>query len=97
MYAIGDVHGCVDLLDALWARIMAHQASRPAAATQIVFLGDIVDRGPDSRGALAWLDAKRHEVPGVTTLLGNHEDYALTSPPRLSGGERPQASPLRNC
>lgn len=77
MYAIGDVHGCVDLLDALWARIMAHQASRPAAATQIVFLGDIVDRGPNSRGALAWLDAKRHEVPGITTLLGNHEEMLL--------------------
>ncbi|QNE31049.1 serine/threonine protein phosphatase [Sphingomonas sp. NBWT7] len=78
IYAIGDVHGCVDLLEDLWARIMAHNATRPPAqTTRFVFLGDIVDRGPDTRGALDWLDRKRHEVPGVMTLLGNHEEMLI--------------------
>ncbi len=72
------MHGCVDLLEELWGRIMAHQATLPpVASTQIIFLGDIVDRGPDSRGALRWIDRARHEVPGVTTLLGNHEEMLL--------------------
>ncbi len=78
IYAIGDVHGCVDLLDDLWARIMAHQAALPPVPiTHFLFLGDIVDRGPDSRGALQWLDRKRHEVPGIMTLMGNHEEMLL--------------------
>ena len=47
-YAVGDVHGRIDLLDDLLARIAADHASRPAARGLIVFLGDLIDRGPAS-------------------------------------------------
>lgn len=74
------MHGCVAQLDELWRLIAAHSAARPAPQTMhIIFLGDIVDRGPDSRGALQWIDRLRHEVPGIVTLLGNHEEMLLRS------------------
>lgn len=80
IYAIGDVHGCVDQLDQIWRLITAHGAARPAPQTMhIIFLGDIVDRGPDTRGALQWIDRLRHEVPGIVTLMGNHEEMLLRS------------------
>lgn len=46
-YAVGDIHGRLDLLDRLLDDIAADDAGRPAAATQLVFLGDLIDRGPD--------------------------------------------------
>ena len=49
IYAIGDVHGCLAQLDELLARIAADEAERATTAeTRIIFLGDLVDRGPDS-------------------------------------------------
>lgn len=74
-YAIGDIHGCCALLDALLARIEAHAASRPH---RLVFLGDYIDRGPDSAGVirmvsrLHWSDPER-----VACLMGNHEAMLL--------------------
>lgn len=96
------MHGRVDLLDELWGMIAAHSAARPAPRTMhIIFLGDIVDRGPDSRGALQWLDRMRHEAPGVVTLLGNHEEMLIRTCERdpmmfanwmRNGGEEAAAS-----
>lgn len=58
--------------------ITVHMNARPPAeTTHIIFVGDIVDRGPDTKGALHWLDCKRREIPGVVTLLGNHEEMLL--------------------
>lgn len=58
--------------------IVAHSAARPAPrATHVIFLGDIVDRGPDTRGALLWLERMRREVPGIVTLMGNHEEMLI--------------------
>ncbi|WP_375457497.1 metallophosphoesterase family protein [uncultured Methylobacterium sp.] len=74
-YAIGDIHGCAGLLDGLLARIEAHAASRPH---RLVFLGDYIDRGPDSAGVLRtvsrlhWADPER-----VACLMGNHEAMLL--------------------
>lgn len=76
-YAIGDVHGCADLLDALLARIEVHAAARPY---KLVFLGDYIDRGPDSAAVLQtirrlhWSDPER-----VTCLMGNHEAMLLST------------------
>lgn len=77
IYAIGDVHGRLDLLDALLDTVR-RDAARAAARglTPIaVFLGDYIDRGPDSRGVLNLL--ARGPLPGVTCryLRGNHEEY----------------------
>ena len=78
-YAIGDVHGCADLLDALIERIETHaDAHAGGGAHRLVFLGDYVDRGPDSAAVLRtvsrlhWSDPER-----VTCLMGNHERMLL--------------------
>jgi len=63
-YVIGDVHGCLDLLEPLLAQMEMEIARHPQAKVSIVFLGDVVDRGPASaqvvpklaEGALAALD-----------------------------------------
>ncbi|HWW65274.1 MAG TPA: metallophosphoesterase [Sphingomonadaceae bacterium] len=77
VYAIGDVHGRLDLLDALLARIVADDAARGAAATQIIFLGDLVDRGPDSAGVID--RARALAASGARFLMGNHEELFLRS------------------
>src|SRR3546814_914751 len=52
VYAVGDIHGRLDLLDDLIARIDADDAARDGGRTDSVFLGDLVDRGPDSAGEI---------------------------------------------
>ena len=51
-YAIGDIHGSLDKLRALFARCEAHAAGRPM---KLVFLGDYIDRGPESFGVIDFL------------------------------------------
>jgi len=65
--AVGDVHGCSAALDALLSAV------RPAPDDRLVFLGDYVDRGPDSRGVLDRLIALRAARPNAVFLRGNHE------------------------
>ncbi len=79
VYAVGDVHGCYPLLKALLARIAVDSAARARGRRPIlVFLGDYVDRGPDSAKvieALLWLIRR----PDLEThlLKGNHEQALL--------------------
>lgn len=86
VYAIGDVHGRLDLLDELLERI-ERDARTPAADGAVpprkvlIFLGDLIDRGAQSRGVLdrvAELRAGRR-LAGfeVHALKGNHEDALL--------------------
>ena len=77
--AIGDIHGCTAQLDALLAAVA------PTAADLLVFLGDYVDRGPDSRGALDRLIALQQSHRAVC-LRGNHELMMVRS--RDDAGER---------
>lgn len=77
VYAIGDIHGCADLLDELLGRIEADDAERGAAETSIVLLGDLVDRGPDSARVIDRLIALVDVRPGTRFLLGNHEEIFL--------------------
>lgn len=72
IYAIGDVHGCLDELGAVSDMITADLARRPVADHRIVLLGDYVDRGPDSAGVLAWV-AERIDDPFYVFLRGNHD------------------------
>ncbi len=77
LYAIGDIHGRADLLREMHRRIAADAAAHPAADKMIVYLGDYVDRGPDSRGVIdILLDAP---LDGFRTvfLKGNHEAFML--------------------
>jgi serine/threonine protein phosphatase 1 len=76
-YAVGDIHGRLDLLDRLLDDIAADDERRPAAATQLVFLGDLIDRGPDSAGVVErLLGFSRRQAP-VRFLMGNHEEVFL--------------------
>lgn len=73
IYAIGDVHGCADLLGELLTRIRQDNDERSTRLTRLIFLGDIVDRGPNSadvvRRAMRWSNASDR----VIVLKGNHE------------------------
>jgi serine/threonine protein phosphatase 1 len=77
VYAVGDIHGRLDLLDRLLGMIAAYEAAHPCANTSIIFLGDYIDRGPDSRGVIECL---LQGIPdGLTAyfLRGNHEAIML--------------------
>jgi serine/threonine protein phosphatase 1 len=76
IYAIGDIHGRRDLLDRLLALIDKDDAARGPARTELIFLGDLVDRGPDSVGVVERLMALRETRP-VRFLMGNHEEVLL--------------------
>lgn len=82
-YAIGDIHGRLDLLEDMLGRIERDMAERPVRQNFIIFLGDLVDRGPDSAGIIERL---RHYAPPRTRVIflsGNHEEVLL----RMLDGE----------
>lgn len=78
IYAVGDVHGCLDQLDALHRAIGADLRARPHADPLVIHLGDYIDRGPDSAGVIGRLIAP-FPIAGVRVLnlVGNHEDMLL--------------------
>jgi serine/threonine protein phosphatase 1 len=69
LLAVGDIHGCLCKLEALVTKIRPSQ-------DEMVFLGDYINRGPDSRGVVDFLLDLRSKVPCVF-LLGNHEKMIL--------------------
>jgi serine/threonine protein phosphatase 1 len=77
VYAVGDIHGRLDLLDRLLDDIAANNARRPLAHTEIIFLGDLVDRGPDSAGVVERLLTFSKGLVPTRFLMGNHEEVFL--------------------
>jgi serine/threonine protein phosphatase 1 len=79
-YAIGDVHGCVDLLAAMLDTIEERAAGeqREAGSPIVVFLGDYIDRGPNSAGALDLLLSGRPSNCERHYLRGNHEQAMVS-------------------
>jgi serine/threonine protein phosphatase 1 len=76
IYAIPDIHGRLDLLCKAYEVIEEHAAGRPA---RIVFLGDAIDRGPDSKGCIDRLikgTSASNFLPQIN-LLGNHEEFMM--------------------
>ncbi len=71
LLAVGDIHGCLDKLEQLMEQVS------PKDADRVVFLGDYVDRGPDSRGVLNYLLDFRAQFPRSVFLKGNHEAMFL--------------------
>jgi len=81
VYAVGDVHGRLDLLRRLTRTLEADAAGETARdRTRIVFLGDLVDRGPHSRQVLELVRfLQRRNPERIVSLLGNHEEMLLAS------------------
>jgi serine/threonine protein phosphatase 1 len=84
VYAVGDIHGHLDLLDRLLASIEADDAARPPMRATLLFLGDLVDRGPDSRGVIDRLMRLPESGTECVFLSGNHDEVFA----RAAGGER---------
>ncbi len=78
IYAVGDVHGRLDLLEQMLALIAQDQQTTPTQSTaQLIFLGDYVDRGMQSSDVIDRLLLLREEMPDLICLRGNHEDVLL--------------------
>ena len=77
VYAIGDVHGRLDLLDQLLNQIQHDAASARDLVKHLVFLGDYVDRGPNSRSVIDRLAGPPPSGFGAIHLMGNHEEAML--------------------
>jgi len=65
--AIGDIHGCITPLKALW------EAIQPQPHDLIIFVGDYVDRGPDSKGVIDFILEQKEQF-NIICLIGNHEE-----------------------
>lgn len=76
VYAVGDIHGRLDMLRMLVDSIEADDSRRDVAETVMIFLGDLVDRGPDSRGVIDYL-IELQERRACRFLLGNHDEIFL--------------------
>ena len=84
LYAIGDIHGRRDLLDELLDKIDTDDATREPANTTLIILGDLPDRGPESRGVIERMMALQASGGDVVFLMGNHEELLI----RAWEGER---------
>lgn len=79
VYAIGDIHGRNDLLQQLLDKIIKDDGERDDAESEIIFLGDLVDRGPDSAGVIDTAMQIKAELGNVRFLMGNHEEVYLAA------------------
>jgi serine/threonine protein phosphatase 1 len=77
VYAVGDIHGRLDLLTQLLGQIGEMEAALPADRAILVFLGDYIDRGPDSRGVIELLRTGLPDHFEPVFLRGNHEEMML--------------------
>lgn len=79
VYAIGDVHGRLDLLIELIDLIRRDHQERAAASATVVMLGDLIDRGPQSAEVIDFLLGQRPDFATFCFLMGNHEEAMLNS------------------
>src|SRR4051794_31057150 len=82
-YVVDDVHGHLELPEALLSNIQKEVERRPARKTLLVFVGDLIDRGPHSAQVIERLRTYRHPGVRAVFLLGNHEEVLL----RILAGE----------
>jgi serine/threonine protein phosphatase 1 len=72
IFAIGDIHGCLSRLEDLMLRIDIDREE-----DTLVFVGDYIDRGPDSKGVIDYILEMKRTIKNVICLLGNHEQMFL--------------------
>ncbi|WP_239451507.1 metallophosphoesterase family protein [Elioraea rosea] len=77
VYAVGDIHGCDGQLETLHRMIAEDAAKAPEPRRVIVYLGDYVDRGPDSASVIATLCLPPRFGAEAVHLAGNHEAMML--------------------
>src|SRR5215813_5329859 len=77
VYAIGDVHGRADLLEAIHQKIITDLERNPIADPLLICLGDYVDRGSDSAGVIEMLLKEAPAGMKRIALMGNHEELLL--------------------
>lgn len=87
IYAVGDIHGHRNLLDSILDAILNAPLDE---SDRIVFIGDYIDRGPDTKGILDRLLGLKAERPNTVFLRGNHEQLMLDA----RGGPPPEPSPV---
>ena len=75
VYAIGDVHGRLDLLQGLVGYLQGHVFVADGVRRRLEILGDYVDRGPRGVGVLVYLRGLQLDRAELRTLRGNHEEY----------------------
>lgn len=71
LLAVGDIHGHLDKLQGLMDQV------NPTTNDRVVFLGDYIDRGPDSKGVIEFLIGFKKRYPKTVFLRGNHEQMLL--------------------
>lgn len=77
VYAIGDVHGCLELLTSMHEAIDAEIARDGPDDWRVVHLGDYCDRGPDTKGVIDLLAARLAADARNICLRGNHDEGML--------------------
>lgn len=75
---IGDIHGSLDKLTELWSKLETIHTSKLAEST-VVFLGDYIDRGPDSAGVVSFIRNLQRDNSNIIALKGNHEDMLVAA------------------
>ncbi len=88
-YIIGDIHGCMEELETLLTTIEEHNRGMPGAKTSIIFLGDLIDRGPASQEVVQFLSGYHCDFARLIYLKGNHEEVFL----KILGGDADMIAP----
>lgn len=73
-WVIGDIHGCLKTL-----RALIEEKIQPGRKDKLIFVGDYIDRGPDSKGVISYLMELQLMGYHIVFLRGNHEDMMLRS------------------
>src|SRR3954471_9871927 len=76
IYAVGDVHGCLDQLQRVLDAI-AKDLARRTVRSKLIFIGDMIDRGPDSAGVIDRVLNGNLPTDEAVFLMGNHEEAML--------------------
>jgi len=71
-WVIPDIHGCAKTLSTL-----IENQIKPNKNDHLIFLGDYIDRGPDSKGVIDYIMELERNEYNVSALMGNHEDYCI--------------------
>lgn len=90
VFAIGDIHGRADLLETL-LKAIDQRADDMQIDHAVVFLGDVIDRGPASKRALEIVRETMSSKPGSSLVLGNHDWFPIRILDELSGDQASMA------